>query len=80
MPPLQSEGRTLDEAILERRQVYFEESDGFVPCAIYNRSGLYPGAKLDGPAILEGMDATVVINPGWEAQIDKYGNCVMRAR
>ena len=80
MPPLQGEGRTLDEAILERRQVYFEESDGFVPCAIYNRSGLYPGAKLDGPAILEGMDATVVINPGWKAQIDKYGNCVMRAR
>ncbi len=80
MPPLQGESRTLDEAILERRQVYFEESDGFVPCAIYNRSGLYPGAKLDGPAILEGMDATVVINPGWEAQIDKYGNCVMRAR
>ena len=80
MPPIQGMGRTPDDAILERRQVYFEESDGFVPCAIYNRSGLYPGAKIYGPAILEGMDATVVINPGWEAQIDQYGNCIMRAR
>ncbi len=80
MAPIQSEGRTPDDAIIERRQVYFEESDGFVPCAIYDRSGLYPGVNLDGPAILEGMDATVVINPGWEAQIDQYGNCIMRAR
>ena len=80
MPPIQGENRTPDEAILERRQVYFEESDGFVPCPIYNRGGLNPGATLNGPAILEGMDATVVINPGWEAQIDKYGNCIMRAR
>ena len=80
MPPIQGEGRTPGDAILERRQVYFEESDGFVPCAIYDRSGLYPGAKIDGPAILEGMDATVVINPGWEAQVDQYGNCIMRAR
>ena len=80
MPPIQGGGRTPDDAILERRQVYFEESDGFVPCAIYDRRGLYPGVKIDGPAILEGMDATVVINPGWEAQIDQYGNCIMRAQ
>ena len=33
-----------------------------------------------GPAILEGMDSTVVINPGWETQVDEYGNCIMRAQ
>ena len=28
-------------------------------------------------AILEGMDSTVLINPGWAGQIDDYGNCIM---
>ncbi|CAI8013124.1 Putative D-/L-hydantoinase subunit A [Geodia barretti] len=69
-----------DQAIIERREVYFEESRGFVPCAIYPRDSLKPGAKLMGPAILEGMDSTVVINPGWETQVDEYGNCIMRAQ
>jgi len=23
------------------------------------------------------MDSTVLINPGWTGQIDKYGNCIM---
>ena len=40
--------------------------------------GTSPGANIVGPAILEGMDSTVLINPGWNGQIDEYGNCIMR--
>ena len=31
---------------------------------------------FDGPAILENVDSTVVIDPGWHARIDDYGNCI----
>ena len=66
-----------EQAIASRRQVFFDESGGFVPCDIYDRDRLAPGSSINGPAILEGMDSTVLINPGWTGQIDKYGNCIM---
>ena len=78
MPPLPGGNSGPDLAVVDRRKVYFEESRGFVNCPIYLRDRLGPGVGLKGPAVLEGMDATVVINPGWQANIDRYGNCIMR--
>ena len=67
-----------EKAILDRRQVYFDQGNGFVPCNIYSRDQLSPGASISGPAILEGMDSTVVINPGWTSLVDDCGNCIIR--
>ena len=67
-----------EKAILDRRQVYFDQGNGFVSCNIYSRDQLSPGASISGPAILEGMDSTVVINPGWTSLVDDYGNCIIR--
>ncbi len=72
-------GDGVRRAAVERRQVFFEETDGYVSCPVYHRGGLRLGETLKGPAILEGMDSTVIINPGWDALIDDYGNCIMRA-
>ena len=76
--PLSRELSTPAEALLGRRQVYFDDAGGFVSCDIYNRARLAPGSTIDGPAILENVDSTVVIDPGWQAQIDDYGNCIMQ--
>ena len=67
-----------EKPILDCRQVYFDQGNGFVPCNIYSRDQLSPGASISGPAILEGMDSTVVINPGWTSLVDDYGNCIIR--
>ena len=67
-----------EKAILDRRQVYFDQGNGFVPCNIYGRDQLSLGASISGPAILEGMDSTVVINPGWTSLVDDCGNCIIR--
>ncbi len=67
-----------DESLLGERQVYFEDTVGFVSCGIYDRAKLAPGSTVDGPAILENIDSTVLIDPGWRARIDNYGNCIMR--
>ena len=65
-------------ALTGRRQVYFDNAVGFVYCDIYDRAKLASGSTLAGPAILESVDSTVVIYPGWEARIDGYGNCIMQ--
>ena len=66
-----------DQALASQRPVFFDESGGFVDCNIYHFDRLAPGSSINGPAVLEGMDSTVLINPGWTGQIDKYGNCIM---
>ena len=65
-------------ALLGQRPAYFEDTAGFVACDIYDRASLPPGSALDGPAILENIDSTVVIDPGWRARIDEYGNSIMQ--
>ncbi|MEE8466108.1 MAG: hydantoinase/oxoprolinase family protein [Dehalococcoidia bacterium] len=76
--PLRPSGLDSPEnAVSSQRQVFFQEAGGFVPCNIYNRDRLAPDSRITGPAILEGMDSTVVINPGWAGEIDVYGNCIM---
>ena len=69
---------SVEQAILNQRQVFFDQLKGFVSCNIYSRDQLAPGAAIAGPAILEGMDSTVVVNPGWRAVVDDYGDCVIR--
>jgi N-methylhydantoinase A len=54
------------------RDVYFPEG-GFVPAAIARRDALAPGAVLPGPAIVEFMDSTVVVPPGWTLQTHDDG-------
>jgi len=65
------------EAKTGERQVYFKEVGGFTKCPIYNRARLAPESSIDGPGILEDVDSTVVIHPGWRGRIDQYGNCVL---
>ena len=65
-------------SLLGQRQVYFEDTAGFVACDIYDRASLSPGSTIDGPAILENIDSTVVVNPGWRARIDGYGNSILQ--
>jgi N-methylhydantoinase A len=48
----------------EERDVCFPEV-GFVPTRIVRREALGPGYELAGPAIVEFMDSTVVVPPGW---------------
>ena len=69
-----------DQAVVSHRQVYFggfDGSGGFTSSNVYGREQLAPGSTISGPAILEGTDSTVIINPGWYGQIDDHGNCIM---
>ncbi len=40
--------------------------------AVYDRSGLRPGQKIDGPAVIEQLDSTALIWPGGHARVDAW--------
>ncbi len=61
-------------AIKGIRKVYFAECGGRVDCPIYDRYTLGPGDEIEGPAIVEEVDSTVVIHPGNRAVLDRNGN------
>lgn len=56
------------------RSVYF---GGWCDTDIYNRADLVPGSTLTGPAIIEQVDTTAVIEPGMAARVDIYGNILI---
>ena len=73
------EGNNTDIAAAQKatRSVYFAESDSYVECPIYDRYRLGPGCVLTGPAIVEEIDSTTVIHPGYRAQVDRFGNLIL---
>ena len=60
-----------------QRDVYFAESDGFTETPVYDRYALGAGGTLDGPAIVEELDSTVVVHPGYGLAVDEVGNLVL---
>ena len=72
-----------DRAVKGSREVYFAESGGFVDCRVYDRYGLRSGDVVEGPGIVEEVDSTVVVHPGWVGVVDGFGNiwlCVGSSR
>jgi N-methylhydantoinase A len=57
---------------LHSREVWFAET-GFVATPVHWRDGLVPGATISGPAIVEAVDSTSVVPPGWRAAVDDRG-------
>lgn len=66
-----------EHAKMGERAAYFQEKDGFVPTDVYLRSKLDASAEIEGPAIVEQMDSTVVIPPGINARVDDIGNLIL---
>ncbi|MCJ2530948.1 MAG: hydantoinase/oxoprolinase family protein [Candidatus Thermoplasmatota archaeon] len=66
-----------EKALRGKRAAYFKEEGGFVPTAVYLRSMLGAGARMEGPAIVEQMDSTIAIPPGDVAQVDGMGNIII---
>ena len=55
------------------RPVWFE--GGFRETAVYRRESL--PAEIDGPAIIEQLDCTTVLEPGNRLAVDKFGNLLV---
>lgn len=47
---------------------------------LYLRSLLRPGHRVQGPALVVQDDATVVVPPGWQGEVDPYLNLIFTAQ
>lgn len=54
-----------------RRPVFFGE---FIDTPIYERKTLRYQDTLEGPAVIEETESTLLIPPGWSCVVDPYGN------
>ena len=60
---------------LEVRPVYFDGA--WLETPIYRREELPAGASIAGPAVVEQLDTTVLIDPGAAGRVDRWGNLVV---
>jgi N-methylhydantoinase A len=55
-----------------RRPVHFDEDDDALDTPVYERDGLHAGARVEGPAIVQQLDSTIVVPPGVTAEVDEH--------
>jgi N-methylhydantoinase A/oxoprolinase/acetone carboxylase beta subunit len=60
-----------------QRPAWFPQT-GTVISAIHRREELAPGAMIAGPCIIDALDCTAVIPPGWAGTVDADGYIHLR--
>ena len=59
------------------RPAYFRELDCFVDCPVYNRYSLGANIEINGPAIIEEKESTIIVGPHSLAKVDKMSNIII---
>ena len=66
---------TIDECRTGSRKVWFES--GWQETPIYNREFLPVKAKFKGPAVIEQLDTTIIVEPENQVEVDLEGNLII---
>ena len=66
---------TVDECRTGSRKVWFES--GWQETPIYNREFLPVKAKFNGPAVIEQLDTTIIVEPENQVEVDLEGNLII---
>ncbi|MFM0702772.1 hydantoinase/oxoprolinase family protein [Paraburkholderia sediminicola] len=59
------------------RPVYFDELGQYVETCVYDHYALTPDMQIQGPAIIEQRESTVVVGPSATASVDAQQNLIM---
>ena len=63
------------EARISTVSVVFREGELETP--LYDRALLATGNRIAGPALVVQLDTTTVVPPGWQGEVDAYGNLLL---
>jgi N-methylhydantoinase A len=74
--PIAPNGRSLESALKETREVDFD-TEGVHVAAVYHGELLDSGHRFDGPAVVESSGSTTVVHAGNNAVVDRFGNLVI---
>jgi N-methylhydantoinase A len=64
-----------DGGVPARRAVHF--AGAWLETPVHRREALSAGVVLEGPAIVEQLDTTVLIGPRDRAEVDRWGNLII---
>lgn len=67
-------GASPAQALKGYRQAVFSADGARIPTPIYDGTPLGAGATIHGPAVIEEVTTTIVIEPGWTARLDASGS------
>ncbi len=66
-------GISIDDAVKGQRKAYSGIVKDFIPYTVYDRYKLFPGARFQGPAIIEERESTVIVGEDASVSVDEYG-------
>lgn len=78
LPEIAAGTRDASAARIGSREVYWTEVGRHAPTAIYDAVGLRAGNVIDGPAIVQAPDTTILVPGDRELAVDRFGNGVIR--
>ena len=67
-------------ALKGRRAAYLPERRGFRRIPVFDGERLGHGNRLNGPAIIESANTSILVPARWRAEYDALGNCVLTLR
>jgi N-methylhydantoinase A len=73
LPTLNGHNVSLANACKGKRQAFSLLREEFVPFTVWDRYELFPGAVLEGPAIVEERESTIVIGEDARGRVDEHG-------
>jgi N-methylhydantoinase A len=75
IPPLLVRDRTAPagtDAVKSKRQLWFRET-GSVDATIYDRRRMPAGLEVAGPVVIESLESTILVPPGWRGRMNEDG-------
>jgi len=79
-PPRRDGGAFAATGVPGSRKAYFESLGKYVDTAVHGRTALAPGTVLQGPAIVEQADTTLVIHPEQVAKVLADGSIILEVK
>lgn len=76
-PPKLAEGGDGKAALKGYREAIFDQSGKAISTPIYDGAKLGAGVRIAGPAIIEEVTTTIVIEPGWTSVLHESGSYLL---
>jgi N-methylhydantoinase A len=73
IPKISKQGGSLAACSKGTRKAFSLAGKDFIPFNVYDRFKLFPGAAIQGPAIIEEKESTIVVGEDATAKVDEYG-------
>ena len=73
IPPIRQTKAKLADCTKGQRSAFSLVSREYIPFTVYDRSKLFPGAVMPGPAIIEERESTIIVGEDANASVDEFG-------